>query len=623
MVNKPANSRVAVAMIVKGDENPETLERCLSSLAKWVDGIFITITTEDKGVSAVGNKYGAVVDIEPDKFWRTADKEAMDWLKGSFKYDPILKEGDKMFQFDEARNHNFAQVGPEFDWILWIDTDDVLRGGKNLKKVVAEAESRKAESVYFNYIYQAVIVEGKIQSILIQHLRERLVRNIPGIYKWVAPIHETLIEQRPTNKIETKDCEILHISSDKRMRKAIDRNIKTLEYNIFEKSGHDPRTIYYLGKAYFDKKEQKFFERALGLFKVYLHGSPEYDGTNRSGWTEERAQCYELAAEIYRATGYPDNALKAGFDAIKESAKFPSGYLSIALTYIVLQDFHAALHWVNMATNVPPPVSTLVNNPRDLQARALEVTYVSCINLSMLDQATSAAEQLLRLFPGSQEMTDRVLQARKFTTEREVTKSIRLLAKYLEKTGETAKLDPLLRAVPAIAAKNPIIAELQRRVHPPRTWEDDEVAIFCGPGFTNWSPKSLSEPGGSFVGGSEEAVIYMANELRDLGWNVTVYADPGEDEGDIDGVNYQNYFRFNGLDEFNIVVAWRNPGFVDSNYKAKKTYIWNHDIINPLHYTEERLEKIEKVMVLSPWHRGNIPEVADEKIMVTGNGITI
>ena len=125
MVNKPANSRVAVAMIVKGDENPETLERCLSSLAKWVDGIFITITTEDKGVSAVGNKYGAVVDIEPDKFWRTADKEAMDWLKGSFKYDPILKEGDKMFQFDEARNHNFAQVGPEFDWILWIDTDDV------------------------------------------------------------------------------------------------------------------------------------------------------------------------------------------------------------------------------------------------------------------------------------------------------------------------------------------------------------------------------------------------------------------------------------------------------------------------------------------------------------------
>ena len=158
---------------------------------------------------------------------------------------------------------------------------------------------------------------------------------------------------------------------------------------------------------------------------------------------------------------------------------------------------------------------------------------------------------------------------------------------------------------------------------PPRKWGDDEIAIFCGPGFTAWSPKVLSGESEGFVGGSEEAVIYVADELTKLGWKVTVYAEPGADEGDHNGVNYQSYFRYNPQDEFNIVIAWRNPAFVDGNYNAKKIYIWNHDIQNPLHYTPERVEKIEKVMFLSPWHRENVPDLADEKVFLTGNGITI
>ena len=80
---------------------------------------------------------------------------------------------------------------------------------------------------------------------------------------------------------------------------------------------------------------------------------------------------------------------------------------------------------------------------------------------------------------------------------------------------------------------------------------------------------------------------------------------------------------FNGNDEFNIIVAWRRPDFVDGNYNAKGIYIWCHDIQNPLDYTSERVEKMTKIFVLSPWHRENIPNVPDEKILISGNGITI
>lgn len=623
MASRPISSRVALSMIVKGSESPDHLDRCLDSVAKWVDGIFITITSEDLGVGEIARKYGAVVSYEPDKFWRTVDKDSVEWLRASFGYEPIVKEGDKLFQFDQARNHSFEQVGSEFDWILWMDTDDVFRAGKNLRKVVADAEQEKAESVYFNYIYQAEIKDGKIQSILIQHLRERLVKNEPGLYKWVAPIHETIIEQRPTKKIQTKDCEILHITDDTRMRKAMDRNIKTMELNIHENKARDPRTIYYLAKAYFDKKTDEYFDKALGLFKIYLNGSPEYNHSNKSGWAEERSQCWELAAEIYRVKGQVDYAIKSGFKALEEDDKFPSAYLSLALSYLVKGDYFRALHWVRLSLAIPAPQSTLVNTPRDLQARALEVTYVCCVNLSMLDEAADAAQQLLALFPDNQEMMNRVYFTRSLINEREVTKSIKLIANHLEYVGEKEKLKPLLAAVPSNTSRNPFIAELQRHVFPPRTWGGDEIAIFCGPGFTSWSPKSLTDATDSFVGGSEEAVIYMAKELKDLGWKVTVYAEPGSDEGDHDGVNYVPYFRFNPNDEFNIIVAWRNPAFVDNNFKAKKTYIWCHDLQSNMDYTPERLSKIEKVMVLSPFHRTNIPGVPDEKIMLTGNGVTL
>jgi len=617
-----SNPKIALAMIVKGSEKPEVLDRCLNSVAKWVDGIFITVTTEDEGVGKVGEKYGAVVDREPTKFWRTVDQESLSWLKDSFGYDPVLKMGDKLFQFDQARNHNFAQVGKEYDWILWMDTDDVLRAGKNLRDIIKEADSKKAEAVFLNYIYQAIIKDGKIEQILIQHLRERLVRNI-GVYEWKAPIHETLIESRPTNKIESKLCEILHLTTDNKMRSAIGRNIKTLEYNIYENEARDPRTIYYLGKAYFDLKTNEYYRRALGLFKIYIFGSPEYEYNNKSGWGEERAQCWELAAEIYRALGENDNALTACYQSLMEDVKFPSAYLNLAITYLVKGNHHAALHWVKVATSVPPPPSTLVTNPRDLKARALEVTYGACIQLSMLDEAAAAAEELYAIHPDREELLNRVRLTRSMINEREVTKSVAFLANDLKTKGERERLKPLLAAVPSHASKNPFIEKLRREVFPPRTWEDNEVAIFCGPGFTAWSPKVLKGEAEGFVGGSEEAVMYLAMELRDLGWKVTVYAEPGSDEGDHDGVMYLPYFAYNPQDDFNIIVAWRNPAFVDGNPKAKKIYIWNHDIINPLQYTEERLEKIEKVIVLSPWHRTNIPDVPDEKVMVSKNGVTL
>lgn len=418
-------------------------------------------------------------------------------------------------------------------------------------------------------------------------------------------------------------CDVLHLTSDAKMLKAIDRNMKTLEMSIYDTEARDPRPIYYLGKAYFDLKDIESLQRALGLFKVYLFGAKEYQGNNRSGWAEERAQCWEYVAEIYRALGQIDHSIEACHSALKENYRFPSIYLNLGTSYLMKRDWDQALHWVKQALNVPSPETTLVSNPRDLKSRALEITYHSSINLSLLDEAREAARQLLEVYPDSEEMMNRVRFTEDLTQQREMTRGTMLLAKYLEARGEKEKLKPLLSAMPSVISNNPFIVDLHKKVFPPRTWEDNEIAIVCGQGFTPWSPKLLENPDNSFIGGSEEAVIYLSKELSKQGWRVTVYGDPADDEGEYDGVTYLPYYKFNAQDEFNIIVAWRQPSFVDNNIKAKQTYLWAHDLLNAQEFTPERIEKWTKIFVLSPFHRTNIPNVPDEKVVVSSNGVDI
>ena len=607
-------------MIVAGHEDPEILQRALNSISSQVDGIFITITspTKNNKLKVAAERYGAVVDYKPEKFFKVIKQKHIDFLK-KFGLEPRVKIGDKIFQFDKARNYNLSQTPDEFEWMIWLDVDDIFRGNK-LRDVIKWAEVNKLDSIFVNYIYQAEIVDNKIKNIIIEHLRERIIRNA-GLHKWIACIHETLIEQKPTRKGENDWCDVLHLSDSKRSKKALLRNIKNLELSIYETEGKDPRPIYYLGKAHFDSwllsKDKKYLKSCKRLFEAYVGGQ------NPSGWAEERSQCWEYLTEVYRSLGEINKAIKCSHNALIEDDRFPGAYLNLAMSYIVKEEWERALHWVKLASRIKNPRSTLVNNPRDTMARTLEIIYHASLRTGKINEAWAAAQKLNELLPDNKSMQDR----KKFTTDlriqKELSKNVINLARHLEQTGQKDKLKPLLLSLPNAIANNPFMVELTKKVIPPRIWGKDEIAIVCGPCYTPWSPKSLENPGESFVGGSEEAVIYLSKELAKLGWRVTVYADPGVNEGEHDGVRYLPYFKFNPKDVFNILVGWRQPNFVDGNYNAKKIYIWLHDIANQLDYNKERLRKINKVIVLSPWHRENLPDISDKKILISSNGVNL
>lgn len=612
-------NKLALAMIVKGEGNePERLRRCLTSVAPHVDGVFITLTGDlasIKNVEVVCKEFK--VNISYNRCLWEADKKAVEWCKEFFGYEPHMKAGDKLFLFDDARNFNFAQVPDEYEWVLWMDCDDTLVGGENLWKLKEIGRQANIDAFFLNYIYQAEFDEkGNVKQVIIEHLRERIVR--PKLYKWIMPIHETLIEQKPTNKTDNRDCYILHHASMEDRMASLTRNLKNLELAIYKTEGKDPRQIYYLAKAYFDigmQGKKEYFDKAMPLINVYLYGE------HKSGWPEERSQADQYLSEIYRIKKEYNNSVKAAMNALIEAPEDANIFLNAASAYMEKGDWERSLFWAKLSTKIEEKQSTLVRNPLDQKVRLLQIVYNCSLNLGHIDEAWASMQKIMELVPEDKGMQGAWQFINQLRTQRDVTKQVVQLADYLKATGEQRKIKALLHAVPAIAENTPFIINLAQQNNPPKIWGDDEVAIFCGPGFTTWSPKKMDNPGGSFVGGSEEAVICLSRELAKLGWKITVYADPAEDEGIHDGVTWLPYYKINRFDHFNIIVAWRQPGFVDNNFKAKRVYTWLHDIQNPLDWTPERIQKTTKAIFLSKWHRENVKALLEEKVMISSNGI--
>ncbi len=128
------------------------------------------------------------------------------------------------------------------------------------------------------------------------------------------------------------------------------------------------------------------------------------------------------------------------------------------------------------------------------------------------------------------------------------------------------------------------------------------------------------------MGGSEEAVVYLAPELAKLGYNVTVFGEadyiqePTVPEG-VEGwhrpVVWRNWKELDTRDHFNIFISWRAPQYLERiNAKVKLADI--HDVL-----PEALVKDYPDVtyLVKTKYHRDLYPEVADNKFAIIGNGI--
>ena len=118
------------------------------------------------------------------------------------------------------------------------------------------------------------------------------------------------------------------------------------------------------------------------------------------------------------------------------------------------------------------------------------------------------------------------------------------------------------------------------------------------------------------MGGSEEAIVYLAPELAKLGYNVTVYGEVDE-RMTVDGVRWLPWKQIDMRDHFNIFISWRAPQYLEAiNAKVKLADI--HDVL-----PEALIKDYPDVtyLVKTKYHRDLYPKLADDKFAIIGNGI--
>ena len=187
------------------------------------------------------------------------------------------------------------------------------------------------------------------------------------------------------------------------------------------------------------------------------------------------------------------------------------------------------------------------------------------------------------------------------------------------KDKDPDQLKNLVKALPKPMMKDERIVQLKNMYAVPEKWDEKSIVIYCGPAWEDWAAPSVL----TGIGGSEEAVVYLSKELNNLGYKVTVYCSCGLFAGVYGNVEYKEYFEFNPRDSFNILIAWRHNIFV-GDINARRKLIWLHDVPSPDMFPKEGINKFDKIIVLSQFHKSLLPDyIPEEKICLSSNGINM
>jgi len=145
----------------------------------------------------------------------------------------------------------------------------------------------------------------------------------------------------------------------------------------------------------------------------------------------------------------------------------------------------------------------------------------------------------------------------------------------------------------------------------------------------------------SSLGGSESAAYYMANELADLGYKVTLFTSADEAMVSDKGVKYQpcgqftdqsplgdNFHFFAENTPHDVLIVQRHPMAFKRRFASKLNLWWLHDLPDAKNkgHIQGMMYNVDGVLVVSEFHKQKVVEAYDlkpEVVHVVHNGIDL
>jgi len=571
--------KIALAMIVKGsDEEAEVLSRCLSYASKYVDGIFITITQPNEKVKQAAELFGATVSH-------------FDWVN----------------DFAAARNFNFSQVPKEYDYIFWMDADDVPRGLEKLKDTI---ERHPADCYSMFYLYHF----DEYKNPTVVHPKTRVIKN-DNCVEWRGQLHEDLMPLRDVKTYHIEKIDILHLSDEKRYESSKERNLEVAKGQL-EKEPNDPRALWNMGNSL---KALGKNEESLEMFDKFLKLSNSDD---------EKYIVYLRKAEILWQLNKKQEAIEQARYGIGTKPNFPDGYFLLGSLYYETKQWDKAIEMYLTGIVKPKPYHKfIVYNPRDYDYVPMMNLAKCYFQISRPDNALVMLEGCIKIYPEDKNIKGLIKLMKK--EKLKFDKVLKALTK-LVKIKDLKKLKTELDNLPDEVKAHPGICAIRNTHFIKQESSGKDMVIYCGYTAEEWTPDTVKKTG---IGGSEEAVLHLSQRFANAGWNVTVLNNCGykeqifqgsEEADEVDSsysVTYKPFWMWNPKDKQDVTILWRTPKYADWEINSPKLYVDMHDVIPAGEFTEERVKKIDKIFIKSKFQRDLFPQVPDEKFEIIPNGI--
>lgn len=566
-------AKISLCMIVK--DEAKQLDTCLKSLqVRYEEGLIAYPVDE------------IIICSNNAEVAKVATKHKAQYFKYKWKDD-----------FSHARNFSFSKA--KGDVIFWLDADDVVIGAENLPKLAKLITDGKCDWISLEYLYE----KDDQGRVLMRHFKPRLTRKDSGI--WKKSVHENF--EPVGDVVIARDSSVVidHQSKNNKDRSG-KRNLSILlkEYQK-DQENTDPRTLYYLGNTLMAMEK---FEEAIPFYTLHV---------SKCGWPEEKYFSLHYLSHCHAWTGNTDNAINFALEAIKIFPSWSLAYFNLGEYYSMKKDYKKAIEWLltGLEKDKPDP-AVYFTNDLDYTVYPLGRLADAYLYTGNYELALNIAKKLIKENPDDPQCQE-LLETAEKTVETE-----NFITSFLTVVGKIANIDrikgaKLFDALPANLDDDIRIQTARSKTIPAKTWEPGSIVIYCDKTIQEWAYPSIF----TGTGGSEEAVINMSLQLTKLGHKVVVYCRCGDMRGTYQGVEYRPYYHFNPKDNFDTLIVWRYPQFLNYDLKAKRLYVWLHDIVGPNMFNPRIIERADKFLFLSKWHRNNVPDMPEEKVYITNNGI--
>jgi glycosyltransferase involved in cell wall biosynthesis len=551
-----AENKIAACIIVGDQYDENEIKTLFESLQDHVHGIFVAYngTNDDRKGSLGFQNFSPSVTVYQWNF---------EW------------EDD----FAKARNQSFEMVPKDqFDWYLWLDTDDRLVVDEPLDELI-ESLDPYTMGVFLKYDYA---VHPDTGLVIVEQWRERLL-STKITWNWEFAVHEVCKAPAGTQFAKRDGVKIEHLRKSGEERGARERNRRILA-NALARYPNEPRYIYYFGAetlAQADAEEDP--EVKTNLINAAISAYTKYKQMTNDVNDDYYFAQTRIADLFYMKEDYV-SALDAYLECIAIYPTWPDAYVGASKCCMETDQWARMKGFADMATKCSKPTTAAGIEPMMTDFYPYFLRAIAEYELGEYEQSIKDLRKAKKTWNPPDGRID------------EKIKEMKRAIKHAEEHENEPDQRKMLRG----------------------TKPEKSICFFTSPLPFAWHPKLESGAG------AERCIMQLAPRFAADGWRTVVFGTPGEHRGvDENGVEWWDADEYNPIEPFRVFVSSRTPEPFANTINSQAKFLWMHDVnIGPS--LEFIKDKPDRILGLTHWHVRHLIDLYDlsgEKMAVIPNGI--